>query len=254
LEQHQPWAVINAAGYVRVDDAEREVERCYRENVIGPAMLARECARRQLPLVTFSTDLVFDGERRFPYRETDRVNPLNVYGRTKAEAEQTVLSIHREALVVRTSAFFGPWDEYNFVVAVLTALARNERFTASPTIVSPTYIPDLANGCLDLLIDGESGIWHLASAGETSWHKFARYAAERAGFDAALIESRPLNGNSAPRPAYSALSSEKAILLPTWEDGLERFFAELQPKATGGIAFALPIAKAETQLQGACSW
>src|SRR5206468_12353573 len=87
LDALQPWAVVNAAGYVRVDDAERERERCFRENVEGPAVLAAACARRGIPLVTFSSDLVFDGRKQDPYVESDPVAPLNVYGSSKAKAE-----------------------------------------------------------------------------------------------------------------------------------------------------------------------
>ncbi|HVF51690.1 MAG TPA: family 1 glycosylhydrolase [Pyrinomonadaceae bacterium] len=87
LAEYDPWAVVNAAGYVRVDDAEREPEACRRENACGPSVLADACARRGAALLTFSSDLVFDGAKRSPYTETDRPAPLNIYGQTKAEAE-----------------------------------------------------------------------------------------------------------------------------------------------------------------------
>jgi dTDP-4-dehydrorhamnose reductase len=222
----RPWAIINAAGYVRVDEAERDAERCWRENVTGPATLAAECSRQDLPLVTFSSDLVFDGLRRSPYCEEHDLNPLNVYGRTKAEAEHEVLARHPAALIIRTSAFFGPWDKSNFLRAALHALSRNELFYASPNVVSPTYVPDLVHSCLDLLVDGASGIWHLACAGETSWEGLARRAARVAGFDESLVRSRPLNGCSAPRPFYSALGSQRAVLLPPWPYALERYMSE----------------------------
>ncbi|HEX8243324.1 MAG TPA: family 1 glycosylhydrolase, partial [Longimicrobium sp.] len=85
LGRHRPWAVVNAAGYVRVDDAEREPDACWRENVCGPAVLAAACAARDISLVTFSSDLVFDGAKGAPYVEEDPPNPLNVYGASKAE-------------------------------------------------------------------------------------------------------------------------------------------------------------------------
>ncbi|MEX0712941.1 MAG: sugar nucleotide-binding protein, partial [Pirellulales bacterium] len=178
FDRYNPWAVINAAGYVRVDDAEREPGPCFRENVRGAAALAAACAGAGIPLVTFSSDLVFDGQQGSPYREQDTVGPLGVYGRTKAEAERRVLALHPRALVIRTSAFFGPWDEYNFVTAGLRTLRAGLPFPAADdTIVSPTYVPDLVHACLDLLIDAESGVWHLANQGETTWAGFARRAA-----------------------------------------------------------------------------
>src|SRR5205823_967060 len=105
-DELQPWAVINTAGHVRVDRAEAEPERCWRENVEGPRQLAGACAERNLPLVTFSSDLVFGGNHQRPYVESDGVNPLNVYGHSKAAAEKEVLRILPRALVVRTSWFF----------------------------------------------------------------------------------------------------------------------------------------------------
>ena len=105
--------MINAAGYVRVDDAEQDVERCYRENTWGPIQLAAACRRHKLALLTFSSDLVFNGQQNTAYIESDLVAPLSTYGKSKAEAQKGVLEQYPGALVIRTSAFFGPWDEYN---------------------------------------------------------------------------------------------------------------------------------------------
>ncbi|MCA1613142.1 MAG: sugar nucleotide-binding protein [Acidobacteria bacterium] len=224
-----PWALVNAAGYVRVDDAEREPDLCLRENSDGPATLASRCAARGVALVTFSSDLVFDGASGKPYVEGDATAPLGVYGRSKAEAERRVLAAHPSALVVRTSAFFGPRDDYNFVTVALRALAAGERFAAADdATVSPTYVPDLVNATLDLLIDGEGGIWHLANQGALSWAELARRAAELAGLDANLIEARATNslGLAAARPPYAALASERGTLLPPLDDALARYTRE----------------------------
>ncbi|HEV7390228.1 MAG TPA: dTDP-4-dehydrorhamnose reductase, partial [Burkholderiales bacterium] len=212
VRTYAPWAVINAAGYCRVDDAERERDACHRDNSLGPTVLARACAARGVPLVTFSSDLVFDGVERSPYRESHGVAPLSVYGRSKAEGERDVLHAHPGALVVRTSAFFGPWDLHNFVTTTLRTLARGDRVTAAEDMtVSPTYIPDLVNATLDLLIDSASGIWHLANVGATSWAEFGKRAAALRGYDAELVLPVALSslGLSARRPAYSALESER---------------------------------------------
>ena len=225
FEQYEPWAVINAAGYVRVDEAEADVETCMRENVLGPVCLARECERNQLPFVTFSSDLVFDGLKKDRYVESDQCAPLNVYGKSKAEAELRVLEHLSKALVIRTSAFFGPWDQFNFVRAVLNAVTNGRPFPAAADItISPTYVPDLVNVVLDLLIDSEHGIWHIANTGEVTWAEFARLAALKGGYDAALVKSRPARalGFVAPRPSFTALTSERGSFMPPFEESLDR--------------------------------
>jgi dTDP-4-dehydrorhamnose reductase len=231
LTQLNPWAVVNAAGYVRVDDAEREPDACLRVNAQGPAILAASCARQGVPLLTFSSDLVFDGACTTPYVESNAVAPLNVYGRSKVEAEVRVLKAHPCALVIRTSAFFGPWDEYNFVTIALRHLAAGQTFVAAEDgVVSPTYVPDLVNTSLDLLIDGECGLWHLANKSAIAWADWARLAASIAGVDASRVEARPTRelGLVAPRPTYSVLGSERGILLPSLDNAMSRYFDERQ--------------------------
>jgi dTDP-4-dehydrorhamnose reductase len=248
LEKYVPWAVINTSGYVRVDDAEGDVERCFRENVQGPAVLAAACARHKVHLTTFSSDLVFDGARQSPYIETDNVAPLNIYGRSKAEAERKVLDCMPQALVVRTSSFFGPWDRYNFVTQALSALASGAPFAAATDIVvSPTYVPDLVHTCLDLIIDRECGVWHLTNGNPVTWLDLALRAAEQAGVDPSRLEGLPhahFNWR-APRPLYSALHTAKAHLMPPLDTALQRYIdqrddeAELPPLTHGGEARAV---------------
>jgi dTDP-4-dehydrorhamnose reductase len=242
LDRYEPWAIINTAGYVRVDDAEREVAACMRENADGPATLAAACAARGVKLVTFSSDLVFDGLKQSPYVESDAVNPRNVYGRSKAEAEARVLACLPAALIIRTSAFFGPWDEYNFVINALRTLAAGNVFSAADdAVISPTYVPDLVNVSLDLLIDDESGIWHLANQAALTWAELARWAADRAGIDSGKLDARSMStlGLIAARPAYSALSSERATLMPSLEDALTRYVNEHRSLFEVGQAAAL---------------
>jgi dTDP-4-dehydrorhamnose reductase len=223
---YQPWAVINAAGYVNVDQAESEAERCFRDNTYGPSVLAAMCRKNGIQLLSFSSDLVFDGMQQAPYVESDPVAPLNCYGRSKAAAEKAMLEQHAETLMVRTSAFFGPWDSHNFVTQALKALLEGGTFhAANDIVISPTYVPDLVHACLDLLIDRESGIWHLTNGQALTWADFALTASEMAKVDASRLKpctSSKLN-YAAKRPAYSALTSERALLLPSLDDALARY-------------------------------
>jgi dTDP-4-dehydrorhamnose reductase len=245
LERYQPWAVVNAAGYVRVDEAERDSQRCFRENAWGPALLARQCAARGLKLVTFSSDLVFGGDRTKPYLECDKQLPLNTYGRSKHQGEEEVLRALPAALVIRTSAFFGPWDHANFLWEAFDTLSKGRLLTAiSDAVVSPTYVPDLVHASLDLMIDNEKGIWHLANQGAVTWADFARKGADLAGLNTNFIRPRRTWELNLPaqRPLYSALSSERGLLLPPLEDALQRFVAQWQ-------AIPLPSSEQQTALE-----
>ncbi len=227
IERLQPWAIINAAGFVRVDDAETMRASCYSANSVGVANLSSECARAGIPLVTYSSDLVFDGKKREPYVESDKPLPLGTYGASKLAAENHIVK-NCQQLVIRTSAFFGPWDEFNFAENVLRSVSNGIPFVAaSDNIVSPTYVPDLVNASLDLLIDGETGIWHLANLGAVSWSEFALRITERMGLSEELVQpvaARDLD-LAAERPAYAALGSERSQLLPSLDDALDRWIA-----------------------------
>ena len=229
LEAQRPWAVINAAGYVRVDDAESDEAACMRTNAVAPAVLAAACSRHDVRLVCFSSDLVFDGQHerlQRPYVESDPVSPLNAYGRSKAEMESRVLDVLPEALIVRTAAFFGPWDRYNFITRTIADLAANQPVIAPlDAVVSPTYVVDLVNATLDLLIDGESGIWHLSNAGGLSWAALAQRVAALAGFSPGMVHPVPTHtmGWAARRPRYAVLASERGAIMPSLEDALARY-------------------------------
>jgi dTDP-4-dehydrorhamnose reductase len=232
LERHQPWAVINTAGFVRVADAEVEREACMAANADGAETLARACAAAGVPLVTFSSDLVFDGRLGRRYHEEDETAPTTVYGRSKAEAERRVLAAGGKPLVVRTSAFFGPWDRYNFAWHVIASLARGETVRAgSGSRVSPTWVPDLCHATLDLLVDGETGLWHLANDGELSWYDFARRIAEGAGYDPALVIAE-----DGPEALSTALTSKRGMMLRSFDAALEDFLSSVTIEEETAVA------------------
>lgn len=229
IELYKPWAIINTAGFVRVDDAESEPEKCFADNTGGAENVAMVAARYGIRLVTFSSDLVFDGMKGSAYTEEDQVNPVNTYGLSKAQAERAVLAAYPDALVIRTSAFFGPWDEYNFAYYVRRSLLNEESIqVAKDGVISPTYVPDLVHATLDLLVDEEKGIWHLANNGELSWADFANEIADRFDLKRKYITAIPTEelGYLAMRPLYSVLSSSRGVLLPSLDDALRRYTEE----------------------------
>lgn len=230
LEAVRPWAVINTAGWVRVDDAEGDPGACFRANRDGSINLARLCSDRQIPYTAFSSDLVFDGSSDRPYIESDPTAPLNVYGRSKAEADRELLSWGAPILIVRTAAFFSPHDPHNFAMRLVANLREGHRFTAAKDCwVSPTYVPDLVRASLDLVIDGEKGLWHLTNDGKASWADFGREIAKASGHDPAMVVAEPAEamGWIATRPPMAALRSARAQMLPSLEDAIGRFATSL---------------------------
>jgi dTDP-4-dehydrorhamnose reductase len=222
--RYRPWAIINAGGYAPLSPAGHDAQRCLRDNVLGPIVLAAACARHAVGLLNFSSDQVFDGAKGGAYVESDAVSPANVYGHNKAEAERRVHTMYPPALTVRTSALFGPWDQRNFIIGALRAQAAGQQFSASDDLTSPTYIPDLVHACLDLLIDRESGIWHLSNQGAISWAQLAQQAATLAGVDNSVLTS-----GADARPAHcTALASERGQLMPPLDDALRRYLQEVE--------------------------
>jgi dTDP-4-dehydrorhamnose reductase len=234
LDRHRPWAVINAAGWVRVDDAESQPAACLEANAVGAERLAAECAKRGIATASFSSDLVFDGQRTSPYDEEQIPSPLNTYGRSKVIAEQAIASLPGRHLMVRTAAFFSPFDDHNFAVHACASLMRGEPFAATDDqTITPTYVPDLCNAVLDLVIDGETGIWHLTNEDACTWAEFATRLADAAGLDAGLIEYRSGASFNTPakRPAYVPLISGRGKLLPSLDHAIARFVDELAGSA-----------------------
>lgn len=224
-----PWAIINCAGYVDVDKAEVERDICMQLNVDGAVNLAIACKQANIPFMTFSSDLVFSGSKKSPYTETDLVSPLNVYGQSKVLAEKKVMEANPDSLIIRSSAFFGPWDKYNFVYKTIQSFTQKQAVTLpDDIIISPTYVPDLVHASLDLLIDQANGIWHLTNNGSISWADFAQSVAQYTRVHNYTIIRRKQEELDwmALRPTYSAMNTEKGFYLPNLAHALERYFKE----------------------------
>lgn len=216
VDQLDPWAVINAAGWVRIDEAEAESALCHAANCSGAINVARACDARAVPYMVFSSDQVFDGAAPAGYDEDAAPRPLNVYGASKRGAELGCLAFAR-SIVVRTAAFFSPYDPHNFAMQVEQALRDGRPFSASHRhVVTPTYVPHLVNACLDLLIDAESGLWHLSSGERLSWFDFGTRIAHRLGLDVRLLRpaDAPELGWIAARPRHAGLRSVRGRMLP----------------------------------------
>jgi dTDP-4-dehydrorhamnose reductase len=214
LDRHEPWAVVNATGWAGIDDAEDAPEACYETNTHAPVRLARAAAERGIPTLHVSSDLVFDGRSARPYVESDVASPIGVYGASKARMEDALL-------------------------AAATALAGGMRIrAAADLVVSPTYVPHLVAAALDLLIDGETGIWHLTHGSAHSWAQFARLIAGRLGLSPSLVEDVSADelGFRARRPRYAALATERGAALPPLEVALSEFASSFSLQTRGAGA------------------
>ena len=236
IDHIRPWAVVNAAGYIHVEAAERDPEACRQANVVLPQHLAHACRRAGVPLLTFSSHLVFDGMERRPYTEDDEPRPLSVYGTAKRDAERLVLDMMpSEALVVRAGAFFGGWSDTTYLARLHRVVAAGRPFpAATDTVVTPTYVPDVVHASLDLLIDGERGLWHVTNEGPTTWFEFGRRAASIIDLPASLVTPATAAEvwPGVARPRFSALVSARARLLRGVDAALAAWAAEIPGRGT----------------------
>jgi dTDP-4-dehydrorhamnose reductase len=144
--------------------------------------------------------------------------------------------------MVRTAAFFSPYDPYNFAAQVVRTLAAGQAFRAADDlVVSPTYVPDLVGAVLDLLIDGETGLRHLANDAAVSWAEFARQVAGALDLDPGLVQGAPAAsfGWPAARPAYAALATERGRIMPPLEAAIARYAAVVREAQFAAEAEAL---------------
>lgn len=227
--------LVNCAAWTDVDGAESNVDAARAVNAQGAGNLARACAREGVGMVHVSTDYVFDGRapldrqgRPRPYVESDPTGPRSVYGSTKLEGERQVKDASPKHTIARTAWLYGV-DGKNFVETMLRLAGEREAVqVVTDQIGSPTWSGHLAPALLGLLERGVAGLVHLTGGGQVSWNGFAkeifRQAEVRCRVEDATSEqmARP-----APRPAWSALGSEREDVLPMppWQDGLAGYLA-----------------------------
>ena len=228
FHKHTLDAVIHCAAYTAVDKAETEEQECRKTNVEGTRNITNQCIHYNLPEILISTDYVFDGNGSKPWDINDPVNPINVYGRSKADAEKIVLD-NPKHFIVRISWVFGV-NGNNFIKTMLNLSKKTEKLSVvSDQIGSPTYTCDLAPLLCDMIGSTKYGTYHAHNEGYCSWYDFACKIFETASIK---IEVSPITSKEYPtkanRPLNSRMSTSSLAtsgfnLLPEWENSVERF-------------------------------
>lgn len=236
--EHGPFeGVVHAAAWTAVDLAEEKETDARRVNEDACRELARACASTGAPLVVVSTDFVFDGAGKRPYREDDTTHPLSAYGRTKLLGETAARAEHpRGARIVRTQWLYGPGGKH-FPGTILTlAKTRNELKVVHDQVGAPTSTLELAPALWDVLAKGEAGVYHAACDGQASWFELAVATLELSGVRGVRVD--PCTTEEFPRPAarprYSVLDCTKLAKLrgrklAPWRDALAAFLASQRP-------------------------
>ncbi|MFM0308883.1 dTDP-4-dehydrorhamnose reductase [Paraburkholderia sp. RL17-383-BIF-A] len=245
VRELRPSLIVNPAAYTAVDKAESEIDAAMRLNAGAPRILAEEAAKSGATLIHFSTDYVFDGTKDAPYVEEDAANPQNVYGESKLAGEKAIVASGCAHLILRTSWVYGRRGK-NFLLTMLKLGAeRPELRVVADQIGAPTWSNTIATTTAHIVAQGlasnsanwwaeRSGIYHLTSAGQTSWHGFAQ-----AIFDIAMGDEGPKLSPiasidypvPAKRPRNSRMSSQKltdtfGLQMPVWEDALRLCMAD----------------------------
>ncbi len=228
-------AVVNAAAKLGTGEAQTHPLEQFQTNVRGAMLVALHALRRSAAVVHFSTDYVFDGTKGSPYLESDVPNPVNMYGALKFASEILVREANPSYYVVRIASVFGTARSTskgpNFVDRMLQAAGRPQEVAVDNSIVmSPTYAHDAAQLTLELLrIRAPAGIYHAANTGACSWLEFTNAIFEFSGINRRAV-ARDTAADPIPRPAYSALASERLARLGlsqrNWRDGLAAYLAE----------------------------
>ncbi|MBI2956349.1 MAG: dTDP-4-dehydrorhamnose reductase [Acidobacteria bacterium] len=214
VESLRPDCIVNTAAFHRVDECEEQPERSFGVNAVGVYHLARAAGAVGAILVHFSTDYVFDGAQRAPYRETDRPNPLSVYAISKRAGELIVERYCEKYFLIRTCGLYGRAGSRarqgsNFVEDMLR-LAREGKpiRVVTDQVLTPTSTADLAQKLVPLLHSTHFGLYHMTNAGECSWYEFAREIFRLAGLQPDLQPTTQAElARKARRPPYSVLDN-----------------------------------------------
>lgn len=227
----KPEIIIHTAAYTDVDGCEENQDLAWEVNSIGTRNVATAAEELKAKLFYISTDYIFDGRKSEPYIETDKPNPLNVYGKTKLSGENLVKDICSRFSIIRTSWLYSNSGK-NFVNAILhLAKVKEEIKVVNDQIGSPTYAKDLAYVIKRLISSENYGIYHASGEGECSWYDFAQQIVKFSSFGTEIIPIKTCEiSRAARRPYYSVLSNARlrkvSIFMPLWEDALKEFTLE----------------------------
>lgn len=228
VQEQEIDCIVNCAAFTAVDLAESKADFCDVLNHQAPGILARAVATRGGSMIQISTDYVFDGTAHVPYRESDPVSPVSVYGRTKLAGEQAVLEACPKTVIIRTAWLYSSYGK-NFVKTMLRlGREKSELGVVFDQIGTPTYARDLARAILEILSKGlVPGVYHYSNEGVASWYDFTKAIHRIAGIKGCRV--KPLHTEEYPTPAarphYSILDKTKiketyGIEIPYWEEAL----------------------------------
>jgi dTDP-4-dehydrorhamnose reductase len=237
LAIHKPVVVINCAAYTAVDKAESEAGRAMAVNADVPGEMSTICSEADIRLIHISTDYVFDGRSFTPYKETDPVNPVSVYAKSKMEGESRVLKGKAKGIIIRTSWLYSEYGQ-NFVKTILKKGKELGKLrVVYDQVGAPTYAGDLARAIFDILPEvadtGSMEVYHYANEGAISWYDFAAAIIDISGTDCVL---EPIETTAYPtpaaRPSYSVFSKTKfketfGLVIPYWRDSLKTCIGNL---------------------------
>lgn len=241
LTKYRPSLILNTAAYHRVDECEDFPDRAFAVNAIAVRDLAIAAEEIGATLVHFSTDYVFGGQQRIPYREVDQPQPMSVYATSKLAGEYLVQAVLERHYLIRTCGLYGMAGSRskagNFVETMLRLAADGREIrVVGDQIVTPTSAKELAYKVRQLVETNAYGLYHITNNGECSWYQFARVVFDLAGLTPDLIETTSVAyGARAARPAYSVLDNANLRSLglddlSDWRDALEAY---LKDRASG---------------------
>jgi dTDP-4-dehydrorhamnose reductase len=210
--------LINCAAFTNVDLCEAKQAEAFAINADAPKVLAEVCSEKKAKLIHFSTDYVFDGEKREPYLEEDAAKPISVYGESKRAGEENILALQDRHLVVRVSWVFGP-DRPSFIDAIIKRAREEEKIAAvADKWSTPTYTSDIARMLTQFLdVDVLDGILHFSNSGECTWQEYAEHALDSCRAVGVPLKAKTVGALKvadmrdwiAQRPIYSVLSTTK---------------------------------------------
>ena len=240
LDKVNPEIVINTAAYHVVPDCEKYPDKAFQINAVAQKNLADICHTKKIRLVYYSTDKVFDGNKRRPYKESDVTNPIQIYGLSKLAGELITLNYNSDSIVIRTCGIFGGLTgsrekKGNFVLYILQQAKQSTELTiSSEQVASFVNAYDLATATLDLLEKNvKSGIYNVVNEGYDSWANFAKEIIKIKKLSLIIkpVNRKGMHGDTR-NPIFTPLDTSKIksykILLPTWQNALKRYLSFLE--------------------------